>query len=92
MGLHKMIEHALDESGGVSTKDFTAHFASVAEADARVLKQNRLFRQELGVGPVPGIVDDSDDADAPAGPKKTRAERRAAAKVAAAAAGKPPKP
>ncbi len=92
LGLHKMIEHALDESGGVSTKDFTAHFATVAEADARVLKQNRLFRQELGVGPVPGSVDDSDDAEAPPGPKKTRAERRAAAKVAAAAAGKAPKP
>ena len=47
VGLHKMIEHALDESGGVAAREFTAHMATLAEAEARVLKQNRLLREEL---------------------------------------------
>ena len=46
-GLHKMIEHSLEEGGGIATKEFTAHMAQMAEADARVLKQNRLYREEL---------------------------------------------
>ena len=46
-GLHKMVEHSLDETGGLSTKEFTKHFATEAEADARVLKQNRLYRSEV---------------------------------------------
>ncbi len=51
--------------------DFTAHFAAVAEADARIMKQNRLLRAELGANPVglPGqasgivqlLADSSDD-------------------------------
>ena len=47
VGLHKMIEHALDEGGGVATREFTAHMATLAEAEARILKQNRLLREEL---------------------------------------------
>ena len=46
-GLHKMIEHSLDEGGGVATREFTAHMAQVAESEARILKQNRLLREEL---------------------------------------------
>ena len=52
-GLHKMIEHSMDEGGGIATQAFTAHMSSLAEADARILKQNRLLREELekkGVG------------------------------------------
>ncbi len=48
IGLRKMIEHALDEGGGVATRDFTAHMAMLAVAEARILKQNRLLREELG--------------------------------------------
>ena len=46
-GLHKMIEHDQDEKGGVATKQFTAHMAQQAEVEARILKQNRLLREEL---------------------------------------------
>ena len=46
-GLHRLIEHSLSEGGGVATRDFTAYMSQVAEADARVLKQNRLYREEL---------------------------------------------
>ena len=46
-GLHKMIQHTQDERGGVATQQFTAHFAQQAEAEARILKQNRLLREEL---------------------------------------------
>ena len=45
-GLNRLIEHSMDEGGGLATQEFTAHFAQVAEADARVLKQNRLLREE----------------------------------------------
>ncbi len=51
--------------------DFTAHSAAVAEADARIMKQNRLLRAELGANPrgLPGqaggsvqlLADSSDD-------------------------------
>ena len=37
-----MIEHALD-----ATREFTAHMATLAEAEARILKQNRLLREEI---------------------------------------------
>ncbi len=47
VGLHKMIEHSLDEGGGIATREFTAHMATLAEAEARILKQNRLLREEL---------------------------------------------
>jgi hypothetical protein len=46
-GLSKMVEHAMDEGGGVATREFTAHMAQQAESEARILKQNRLLREEL---------------------------------------------
>ena len=46
-GLSKMTQHALDEGGGLATREFTAHMAQLAENEARILKQNRLFREEL---------------------------------------------
>jgi hypothetical protein len=46
-GLSKMVEHSMDEGGGIATRDFTAHMAAQAESEARVLKQNRLLREEL---------------------------------------------
>ena len=46
-GLHSMIEHALDEGGGIATREFTAHMATLPEAEARILKQNRLLREEI---------------------------------------------
>ena len=47
-GLHRMIEHSLSEGGGVATKEFTSHMAEQAEKEARIMKQNRLLREELG--------------------------------------------
>jgi hypothetical protein len=61
VGLHRMLEHSLDETGGLATTDFTQHFATIAEADARVLKQNRLFRQELEQAPAPRQQGGGDD-------------------------------
>ena len=46
-GLTKMVEHSMDEGGGIATRDFTAHMAAQAESEARVLKQIRLLREEL---------------------------------------------
>ena len=46
-GLGKMIEMNLSDGGGLRTDEFTRHFAAVAEADARVMKQTRLLREEL---------------------------------------------
>jgi hypothetical protein len=46
-----MVEHALDEGGGVATREFTAHMAQQAESEARILKQNRLLREELEAKP-----------------------------------------
>ena len=37
----------MDEGGGIATREFTAHMAAQAEAEARILKQNRLLREEL---------------------------------------------
>ena len=44
-GLHRMVDHALSEGGGVTTKNFTAHMAEIAEREARIL---RLLREEIG--------------------------------------------
>jgi hypothetical protein len=46
-GLHKMIEQSLDESGGSMTVEFTPHIAKLSEAEARVMKQQRLLREEI---------------------------------------------
>ncbi len=37
VGLGKIIEHTLGEGGGVATREFTSHTATLAEAEARVL-------------------------------------------------------
>lgn len=47
LGLEKMCDHGLDEGQGLSTQDFTKHFSEVSEADARIMKQQRLLRGEL---------------------------------------------
>ena len=79
IGLHKMTEHSLDETGGVNTREFTQFFAAGAEAEARVLKQNRLFRNELEVAPTP--LDEWDED----GPRVTAKQRKARAKAKAVA-------
>ena len=58
---------------------------TVAEADARILKQNRLLRGELQSGYKPSLEDD-DDEDAPdetAPAPKARPRRKAKAKAKA---------
>ena len=80
-----MIEHALDERAGLATLEFTQHFATVAEADARILKQNRLLRAELAAqGPTPLLPiadgDDDDAVPAPSARSKKRAAKAAAKK------------
>ena len=37
----------------MTTKDFTAHMAEIAEEEARILKQNRLLREEIGHSTAP---------------------------------------
>jgi hypothetical protein len=46
-GLHKMIEQSLDESGGLMTVEFTEHIAKLSEAEAKVMKQRRLLKEEM---------------------------------------------
>ena len=46
-GLCKMTQRTLDGSGGLSTREFTAHMSRTADPEARALKQHRLFREEL---------------------------------------------
>ena len=43
-----MIDHILSQGEDVTTKDFAAHMADIAEKKARTLKQNRLLREEVG--------------------------------------------
>ena len=47
MELINMIEHALEEGAGIATRELTAHMASLAANDVRILKQGRLLREEL---------------------------------------------
>eukprot|EP00974_Lingulodinium_polyedra_P130258 11213175-Lingulodinium_polyedra.AAC.1 len=47
VGLHRMVQHSLDEGGVVATREFTDHIAKLAESEARILKQSRLLREEL---------------------------------------------
>lgn len=42
-----MVVNSLEEGGGVSTREFTAHMAEQAANEARILKQNRLLREEM---------------------------------------------
>ncbi len=84
VGLEKMTTHALDGRGGLATMAFTQHFATVAEADARILKQNRLLRAELQSGFEPSLeVDDEDGLDEPAPAPKAHPRRKAKAKAKA---------
>lgn len=45
-GLRKVIEHSLDEGGGVATRKFTPHVAQLAEVDAHIMKQSLLLSEE----------------------------------------------
>jgi hypothetical protein len=60
-GLHKMIEHHLDEAGGVTAREFTKHIAVEAESEARILKQNRLLREETKASQLPTSSGDGGD-------------------------------
>ena len=46
-GLVKMTDHAMDAGGGLATREFTARMATLADQEARVLKHDRLLREEL---------------------------------------------
>ena len=45
-GLEAYLSHSIDESGGVITSDFTKYVAEEQKAEAQVMKQNRLLREE----------------------------------------------
>ena len=79
VGLHKMIEHALDEGGGIATREFTAHMATLAEAEARILKQNRLLREEIGLKQKHGASSDEPGSGPNRGSKKKHGGGDAAA-------------
>ena len=82
----KMIEHALDERAGLATLESTQHLVTVAEADARILKQNRLLRPELAAqGPTPLLPVADGDGDDDATPAPSARSKKRAAKGAAAA-------
>ena len=79
-GLEKMCDQTLDEATGLATRDLTKHFADISEADAKIMKQQRLLRSEMKAqtgGPSPAAESD-DDAEQP-----TRRNRRAKAKAKA---------
>lgn len=42
-----MVETEIDDSGGLAALVFTQHIAQQAEAEARVLRQQRMLRDEL---------------------------------------------
>jgi hypothetical protein len=46
-GLDVMMSHPVNELGGAVTRNFTTWVADQQESDARVLKQMRLFKEEL---------------------------------------------
>ena len=45
-GLQAMLQHALDDGGGLVTRDFSKHIADGAAVEASILKQHRLLREE----------------------------------------------
>ena len=67
LGLEKMTQHAIDEGGGLATQEFTQHFATVAESDARIMRQQRLLRDELRARESGATVPPAADADDPDG-------------------------
>jgi hypothetical protein len=80
-GLEKMCDHTLDEATGLATQDFTKHFADISEADARIMKQQRLLRSELKAqtGGASPALDTDDEVEQPA-----QRRRRPKAKAKAA--------
>ena len=78
-----MCDHTLDEATGLATQDFTRHFADISDADAEIMKQQRLVRSEMKAqtGGPSLAADTDDDAEQP-----TRRNRRAKAKAKAARA------
>lgn len=49
LSLHRMIETEIDDTGGLAALDFTQHIAQQAEAEARVVRQQRMLLDELKV-------------------------------------------
>lgn len=81
LGLEKMCDHGLDEGQGLAAQDFTKHFSEISEADARIMKQQRLLRGELAAqGPGgSGAVQDPDEEDPP--PRRRRPKAKAKGKA-----------
>jgi hypothetical protein len=70
-GLHMMIQHSLEEGGGVATRAFTEHMARLAESEARILKQNRLLREETALkAKEKDVAKGEEGAEAGAAPKR----------------------
>jgi len=88
-GLHQMTAHTLDETGGLAVQAFTQHFATIAEAEARVLKQNRLLRSEMTARGAAGAgaAEDTDDEEEPQASGAARRRRRPKATPKPAVAG-----
>ena len=80
-GLEKMCDHTLDEATGLATQDFTKHFADISEADAKIMKQQRLLRTEMNSRPggAPPKADSDDDGEQPAQKRKNRPKAKAKA-------------
>ena len=83
-----MCDHSLDEAQGLATQDFTKHFADVSQADAVIMKNQRLLRAELRAqtGGVQPVLDSDDKEGQPARRQRKRGAK-AKAKPAAKAAG-----
>ena len=65
-GLERMCEHSLDEGGGLAMQEFTQHYATLAESEAKIMKQQRLLKAEMAAstqmhGAAPKDTDDEDD-------------------------------
>jgi hypothetical protein len=88
-GLHQMTAHTLDETGGLAAQAFTQHFATIAEAEAHVLEQNRLLRSEMTTRGAAGAgaAEDTDDEEEPQASGAARRRRRPKATPKPAVAG-----
>jgi hypothetical protein len=73
-GLHRMIENNLDESGGLMTVEYTEHIAKLAEAEAKVLKSQRLYREEARSAKKEALVDDAGEPKGKGKKKKDKKE------------------